>query len=119
MLYTLRTFAHYRRTFYVGLVASSGYLGLLNQLQNIRNQEQIVKAFARNNLQYEAEFKAGLKSVIELQQVAFQYQSSQVTLLGQEANLQTALRHLQGLARPAARAGGASRRYGPPAIPAQ
>ncbi len=91
VLYALRTFAHYRRTFYVGLVASGGYLGLLNQLQNIRNQEQIVKAFARNNLQYEAEFKAGLKSVIELQQVAFQYQNSQVILLGQEASLQTSL----------------------------
>ena len=91
VLYNLRNFAHYRRTFYVGLVASGGYLGLLNQLQNIRNQEQIVKAFARNNLQYEAEFKSGLKSVLELQQVAFQYQTSQVTLLGQEASLQTSL----------------------------
>ena len=46
VLYALRSFAHFRRTFYVGLVAGSGYLGLLNQLQTIRNQEQIVKSFA-------------------------------------------------------------------------
>lgn len=91
VLYALRTFAHFRRTFYVGLVANSGYLGLLNQLQQIRNQEQIVKSFARNNAQYEAEYRGGFKSVIELQQVAFQYQQNQVVLLGQEANLQTAL----------------------------
>ena len=91
VLYALRAFAHYRRTFYVGLVAANGYLGLLNQLQTIRNQEQIVKSFARNNQQYEAEFKGGFKSVIELQQIAFQYQNNQVILLGQEANLQTSL----------------------------
>jgi outer membrane protein TolC len=91
VLYALRSFAHFRRTFYVGLVAVNGYLGLLNQLQTIRNQEQIVKSFARNNQQYEALVKANDKTVIELQQVAFQYQSNQVTLLGQEVTLQNSL----------------------------
>ncbi|MGC8639759.1 MAG: TolC family protein [Isosphaeraceae bacterium] len=91
VLYDLRNFAHYRRTFYVNLVASAGYLGLLGQLQTIRNQEAIVKSYSHNNEQYDAEFTSGFKSVIELNQVAYQYQLNQVNLLSLEAGLQTSL----------------------------
>ena len=70
VLYALRTFAHFRRTFYVGLVASNGYLGLLTQLQNIRNQEQNLKSLERNLQQYEAEVKGGFKTVLERHQIA-------------------------------------------------
>ena len=44
VLYQLRSFAHYRRTFYVNQVAGGGYLGLLSQLQQIRNYAYIVKS---------------------------------------------------------------------------
>jgi outer membrane protein TolC len=91
VLYALRTFAHYRRTFYVGLVAANGYLGLLTQLQGIRNLEQNLKSYNRNLQQYEAELQGGFKSVLERDQIAFQYQTAQVNLLSAEANLQTAL----------------------------
>jgi outer membrane protein TolC len=91
VLYALRAFAHYRRTFYVGLVAANGYLGLLTQLQGIRNLEQNLKSYNRNLQQYEAELQGGFKSVLERDQIAFQYQTAQVSLLSAEANLQTAL----------------------------
>lgn len=91
MLYALRTFAHYRRAFYVGLIASNGYLGLLNQFQGIRNLEQNLKSFARNLQQYEAELQGGFKSVLERDQIAFQYQSAQVSLLKSEVQLQNQL----------------------------
>ena len=91
MLYALRNFAHYRRTFYVGLIGSTGYLGLLTQLQNIRNQEQNLKSLARNLEMYEAELQGGYKTVLERDQIAQSYQASQLTLLQSEAGLQTNL----------------------------
>src|SRR5262249_406976 len=91
VLYALRDFAHFRRTFYVGLVAGNGYLGLLTQLQSIRNQEQNLKSLSRNLQQYEAEMAGGFKTVIERDQVAFDYQSAQLLLLQSEAQLQTQL----------------------------
>ncbi len=91
VLYALRNFAHFRRTFYVSLVAAQGYLGLLTQLQNIRNLEQNLKSYDRNLQQYEAELQGGFKTVLERDQIAVAYQSAQVNLLGAEANLQTQL----------------------------
>jgi outer membrane protein TolC len=91
VLYALRSFAHFRRNFYVGLVAGNGYLGLLNQLQSIRNLEQNLKSYQRNLQQYEAELQGGFKSVLERDQIAFQYQGAQVNLLQSEAQLQTQL----------------------------
>jgi outer membrane protein TolC len=91
VLYAMRAFAHYRRTFYVDLIAANGYLGLLTQLQNIRNQEQNLKSLERNLQQYEAEVKADLKTILERDQVAQQFQASQLNLLQSEAQLQTQL----------------------------
>jgi hypothetical protein len=39
LLYSVRDFARFRRTFYVDIVSDSGYLGLLLRVQAIRNQE--------------------------------------------------------------------------------
>jgi outer membrane protein TolC len=91
VLYALRTFAHFRRQFYVDLIASNGYLGLVTQLQSIRNQEQNLKSLERSLEQYTAEVAAELKTRLELDQVAQQYQSSQLNLLQSEAQLQTQL----------------------------
>ena len=91
VLYALRDFAHYRRGFYVGLVAQPGYLGLLNQLQLLRNVEENLRSLERTLPQYEAERSFGLKSVLELDQVRQQYQQTQLSLLQSEAGLQTSL----------------------------
>ncbi|MDR3623296.1 MAG: TolC family protein [Paludisphaera borealis] len=91
VLYALRDFAHYRRVFYVNLIASNGYLGLLTQLQSIRNQEENLKSLERNLQMYEAELQGGYKTVLERDQVAQGYQQSQLILLQAEAGLQTQL----------------------------
>jgi outer membrane protein TolC len=88
-LYTVRSFAEYRRTFYVNTV--SGYLGLMTQLQTIRNNENNVNALRRNLDEYEALVKAGLIDPLQRDNVAQQYQSARLTLLQSEANFQTAL----------------------------
>jgi hypothetical protein len=90
VLYTLRAFAHFRRTFYVGLVANGGYLGLMNQLQGIRNAEYNLKSLKRNLDTYEAEVPT-FRSVLERDQVALSYQQSQALLLSLQAGLQTSL----------------------------
>lgn len=91
VLYAVRDFAHYRRAFYVGLVAQPGYLGLLNQLQLLRNVEENLRSLERTLPQYEAERSFGLKSVLELDQVRQRYQETQLALLQSEAGLQTSL----------------------------
>jgi len=91
VLYALRTFAEYRRQFYVGLVAGNGYLGLMNQLQVIRITELNLQATKRNLEIYDAEVKSGIKSVLERDTVAQQYQSTQASLLSLQAGLQTSL----------------------------
>ncbi len=91
LLYTIRDFARFRRGLYVDVVAGSGYLGLLQQLQAIRNAEENLRSLERNLEETEALFTAGIKTVSERDQVALQYQQQQVALLSLEANLQTSL----------------------------
>jgi len=98
VLYTLRSFAEYRRQFYVALVTSggagtinTGYLQLLNQLQSIRNTESNLKSTKLNLDQYEQERVAGIRSPLEVDQLALQYQTSQSSLLSAQAGLQSSL----------------------------
>jgi len=91
VLYALRTFANYRRQFYVNLVAQSGYLGLLGQLQGIRNAESNLKSTKQNLDIYEEELIAGFRTILERDQLANQYQSTQLSLLSAQAGLQTLL----------------------------
>jgi outer membrane protein TolC len=100
VLYNLRSFAEFRRQFYVSLVtgnggsqygSSSGYLALLNQLQAIRNTENNLKTIRQNLAIYEAELLSGLRSALERDQLALQYQQTQVTLLTSQAGLQSTL----------------------------
>ena len=92
VLYTLRNFARFRRNFYIETVAGGlGYLGLLQQLQNIRNAEENLEATARNLAETEELVAAGLASRIQRDQVSQQYQSAQLVLVSQEASLQTNL----------------------------
>jgi outer membrane protein TolC len=91
MLYAVRDFAHYRRSLYVETVAGSGYLGLLQQTQAIRNAEENLASLKRNLEETEALVRANFKSQSERDQVALSYQQAQVALLSQEANLETTL----------------------------
>jgi outer membrane protein TolC len=100
VLYTLRSFAEFRRQFYVALVtgqggaqysSASGYLSLIASLQGIRNQELNVQSTARNLEIYEEEVKSGIRPVLDRDTIAQQYQTSQATLLSQQAFLQTQL----------------------------
>lgn len=75
VLYALRTFAEYRRQFYVGLVTGSGsssgygYLSLLFQLQSIRNAESNLQSYRRNLDIYEEELKSGFRTILERDQL--------------------------------------------------
>ena len=110
VLYALRSFAEFRREFYVSLVtgqggasiptlngvgtsyaSTTGYLLLLNQLQSIRNFESNLKSYKRNLDMYEEEVKSGFRTVLERDQLALQYQQTQASILSSQANLQTSL----------------------------
>ena len=100
VLYNIRSFAEFRRQFYVSLVtgsgdtlygSSTGYLALINQLQTIRNLENNVKSYKQNLNLYEEERTAGFRTVLELDQLALQYQQTQASLLSAQAGLQTLL----------------------------
>ena len=90
-LYAIRAFAHYRRNFYVNIVAGNGYLGLLTQLQGIRNQENNLQQLERNLLEYNELVKAGFVNPLDRDLIAQNYQQSQLLLVTAQANLQTQL----------------------------
>lgn len=91
VLYALRDFAHFRRTFYVDLAGGSGYLGLLQQAQGIRNQESNLASLERNLEEHRALAAAGLISLLQRDQVFQQYQGSQFSLAQARASYQTSL----------------------------
>jgi len=98
-LYTIRTFAEFRRQFYVNVVTS--YLQLLSQLQGIRNQENNLRQFQRNLEEQDALVRAGLVDALQRDQTAFSAQSASSTLLQLQANYQTALDAQPSVGRPA------------------
>jgi outer membrane protein TolC len=100
-LYALRDFARFRRVFYVETVAAGGYLGLLLQLQGIRNSEANLATLRRNLEESEALLKASQISTLQRDQVAQQFQAAQVALIQARAGLQTQLdRYKIGLGLP-------------------
>jgi outer membrane protein TolC len=91
VLYTLRDFSHFRRVFYVNTVAGNGYLGLLQQLQALRNQESNVQALDRNVREARALVDAGFYSILQRDQIDQQFQQARFSLVQNEAALQTSL----------------------------
>jgi outer membrane protein TolC len=91
MLYAVRTFAQFRRSFYVTVVAGGGYLGLLGQLQAIRNARENLAALKRGLDEQDASVNAGFVSIASRDTLGVQYQTQQLLLVQQEAGLQTAL----------------------------
>ncbi len=94
-LYQVRNFAHYRRQFYSSTVAgppiASGYLQLLTQLQQIRNQRSQVDSAKRSLDEYDALVRAGIYNALQRDTIAQTYQSSRVSLLQLQASYQTSL----------------------------
>lgn len=91
VLYAVRGFARFRRIFYVNVMGSNGFLGLLAQLQSIRNQEFNLQNLERSLREYEALYDAGLVSLIEVDSVFQNYQSARLGLLQAQLGFQNAL----------------------------
>jgi outer membrane protein TolC len=92
LLYAVRTFARFREQFYVGLTfGNNGYLGLLSQVQNIRNLESNLKSQEQNLLLHEALYARGTVSSVQVDQVFQSYQQAKLSLIQAQVGLQTAL----------------------------
>jgi hypothetical protein len=95
VLYAVRAFAHFRKQFYVNLTTSggafgSGYLGLLFQVQNIRNLESNLKSQEQNLRLHEALFARGTVSTVQVDQAFQSYEQGRQSLIQGRTSLETA-----------------------------
>jgi outer membrane protein TolC len=90
LLYNVRDFGRFRRTFYTDLVGN-GYLPLLAIAQSIKNLERNLESLERNLEEHEQLSRAGLVAPIQVDQVFQQYQQGRLSLLSAQQSLQTAL----------------------------
>lgn len=90
LLYAVRTFARFRKQFYVGLTTSggpgSGYLGLLFQVQNIRNLESNLTSTEENLRLHEALYARGVVSTVQVDQAFQKYQQGRLGLIQARSN---------------------------------
>lgn len=92
VLYQVRDFARFRRGFYVDVVAGGGgFLGLLLQVQSIRNLESNLQSLERNLREHEELNRANRVAPIQVDQVYQQYQQGRLRVLSARAALQTSL----------------------------
>jgi outer membrane protein TolC len=90
LLYSLRTFARFRKQFAVNLQTRS-YLQLLLQVQSIRNQESNVKSLEQNLRLHEALEAAGQMSSVKVDQAFQSYQQGLFSLVQARAGFDTSL----------------------------
>ena len=91
VLYTLRDFARFRREFYVDVVGTNGFLGLLAVSQAIKNQRANVESLERSLEEHEQLLIGGVVSPIQVDQIFQQYQNGRLSLLSAEQSLEAAL----------------------------
>ncbi len=91
LLYQVRDFARFRRDFYVSLAGRAGFLGLLTQLQEIRNLEANLETLERNLNEHEALVRAQMIPQFQRDQVFQQNLQVRTQLLAAQADLQTSL----------------------------
>lgn len=91
VLYAIRDFAHFRRTFSVDLTMQTGFLGLLRALQTIRNQEQNLVSQEQNLHLTEGLFALGQVSVIQIDQAFQSYQNARSQLIVAQASFASAV----------------------------
>ncbi|QDV22310.1 TolC family protein [Aureliella helgolandensis] len=85
LLYAVRDFARFRRTYYVDI--STSYLSLLTQVQAIRNSQANVQNLRRNLDEHELLVSLEMVSQIQVDQIFQQYQSGRLSLLSSQQNL--------------------------------
>ncbi len=90
LLYQLRIFARFRKTFAVQ-EGTTTFLNLLVQEQQIRNQRANLKTLDQSYRLHEALFSAGIVPGVKVDQVFQQLQQGRAALIQAEADLQTAL----------------------------
>ena len=88
LLYNVRDFARFRRTFYRDAVAT--YLGLLTQIQAKRNQERNLESLQINLEEFSERLARGQVSQIEFDQVFQDVQNGRIGLLATEQGLENA-----------------------------
>jgi outer membrane protein TolC len=93
LLYAVRTFARFRKQFYVALTTAQngGYLALLLQVQNVRDLEADVKSQEQNLRMHEALFEAESVSTVQVDQALQSYLQSKLSLLQAQTTLETSL----------------------------
>jgi outer membrane protein TolC len=93
VLYAARDFARFRKGFYVNLttVQRGGYLGLLLQLQTVRNRESDLKAQEQNYFMHEALYRAESASVVQVDQTYTSYLQSRSNLIQAQTSLESSL----------------------------
>ncbi len=88
LLYQLRTFARFRKT-YAFDIATNGYLRLLSLEQQVRNQQANLASFEQNLRLHEALFVSGIVSSVKVDQAYQGVQQAQLGLIQAEATLET------------------------------
>lgn len=89
LLYAVREFARFRRTFYFDV--TSDYLSLLTQVQAIRNLRTNVENLRLSLDEYELYAEQGNVSTVEVDQVYQNYQSGRLRLIAAEQSLAESL----------------------------
>ncbi len=93
VLYAVRDFARFRKQFYVSLTTANngGYMGLLLQLQTIRNQEANLRSQEENLRLNEALLASGSVSIIQVDQAFQSYQQAKLNVLQAQTGLEASL----------------------------
>jgi outer membrane protein TolC len=93
VLYAVRDFARFRKRFYVNRTTAQtgGYLGLLLELQTVRNLEADVKSQEQNYRITDALYRAQSASLIQVDQAYTSYLQSRSNLIQAQTTLENSL----------------------------
>ena len=89
LLYDVRDFTRFRRQFYFTIV--SQYLGLLNQTQSVRIEEENLLSLELNLEEHRVLLERELVSTVQVDQVFQTFQSGRLSLINSQQALQTSL----------------------------
>ena len=89
LLYEVRSFARFRRQFYLNIVRQ--YLGLLNQAQGLRIEEDNLRSLELSLEEHKVLYSNGSVSPIQVDQIFQQLQEGRLSIINAEQSLQTSL----------------------------
>ena len=91
-LYAVRDFARFRKAFWAGVsVQPGGYLGILLQVQSLRNARENLRAQEENYLRTEFAFQGNRRSVVDVDQAFQGLLQARQQILNSEISLETSL----------------------------